>query len=120
MDKPSVVIGASPNPDKYSYKAVMSLQSHRHTVYAVGIHKGEINGTVIELNKPRIESVHTVTLYVGPQNQAFWIDYIYSLNPKRIIFNPGTENPAFFSEASAKGIECIYACTLVLLSIGNY
>ncbi len=120
MDKPTVVIGASPNSERYSYKAVLSLQSHRQTVYAVGIHKGNIAGTIIELNKPQIENVHTVTLYVGPQNQHFWIDYIYSLNPKRIIFNPGAENKSFFSEASLKGIECVEACTLVMLSIGNF
>jgi uncharacterized protein len=120
MDKPTVVVGASPKPDRYSYKAVLSLQDHRHTVYGVGIHEGVINGTVIELTKPEYQNIHTVTLYVGPQNQAYWIPYILSLKPKRIIFNPGTENPAFFTEATSRGIHCLEACTLVMLSIGSY
>jgi len=120
MDKPTVVIGASPNSDRYSYKAVISLQRKRITTYAAGIHKGEINGTVIEINKPHFENVHTVTLYVGPQHLGAWKSYIYSLNPKRIIFNPGTEDAEFFAEAGSKGIECLEACTLVMLGIGAY
>lgn len=120
MDKPTVVIGASPDPEKYSYKAVLSLQKKRMTAYAAGIHAGTINGTVIELNKPHFENVHTVTLYVSPKNLESWKTYILSLNPKRIIFNPGTESQAFYNEASAKGIECLEACTLVMLGMGAY
>lgn len=120
MDKPTVVVGASPKPDRYSYKAVLSLQDHRITVYAVGIHKGNINGTNIELNLPYYQNIHTVTLYVGPRNQDYWMDYILSLKPKRIIFNPGAENEAFAEKARAQGIECVEACTLVMLSIGAY
>lgn len=120
MDKPTVVIGASENPDRYSYKAVRSLQNHRITVYPVGRKEGDINGSFIFANQPHFQNIHTVTLYVGPQNQASWIPYIYSLHPKRIIFNPGTENTAFINEAQAKGIECVEACTLVMLSLGSY
>jgi predicted CoA-binding protein len=120
MDKPTVVVGASPNASRYSYRAVRSLQDHRFTVYAVGIHKGEINGTNIELNRPDYQNIHTVTLYVGPKNQVFWEDYILGLNPKRIIFNPGAENDDLAEKAGAKGIECINACTLVMLSIGAF
>ncbi len=119
-NKPTVVIGASPNADRYSNKATLSLQKHGHTVYPVGIKTGNINGLDIIKDKPQIENVDTVTLYVGPDNQPEWIDYIISLNPKRIIFNPGTENPEFESLAESKGIEATEACTLVLLSINQY
>jgi hypothetical protein len=120
MDKPTVVVGASPDAGRYSYKAVRSLQDHRFTVYAAGIHEGNINGTVIELNKPHYQNIHTVSIYVGPKNQHFWEEYILSLNPKRIIFNPGAENEDLAGKARAKGIECLEACTLVMLSIGAF
>lgn len=120
MSKDTVVIGASENTERYSYKATVSLKNHGHKVYPVGIKKGSIEGLNIITEKPDIQNVDTVTLYVGPQNQEGWQDYIFSLNPKRIIFNPGTENPVFEKAAREKGIETIEACTLVMLSIGNY
>lgn len=119
-NKPTVVIGASPNSDRYSYKATISLQHHQQPVYPIGIRNGKINDLDIITDKPHLENIDTVTLYVGPDNQAAWIDYILSLNPKRIIFNPGTENPEFEALAELKGIEAIEACTLVLLSINQY
>lgn len=119
-NKPTVVIGASPNTDRYSYKATISLQQHNHTVYPIGIRSGKINDIDIITNKPNLENIDTVTLYVGPDNQPAWFDYILSLNPKRIIFNPGTENPEFEATAESKGIEVLDACTLVLLSINQY
>ncbi len=120
MDKRTVVIGASANPESYSNKAVRDLQHHKQTVYAVGIKPGNIHGVEIITERPHFENIDTVTLYVGPKNQADWIPYVLSLNPKRIIFNPGTENGAFMDEATAKGVACVEACTLVMLSIGNY
>ncbi|MGZ3900212.1 MAG: CoA-binding protein [Bacteroidia bacterium] len=120
MDKPTVVIGASPNPERYSYKAVRMLQNYGHTVHGLGIHEGIINGLTISMDQPVLDNVDTVTLYVSPKNQYPWIDYILSLNPKRIIFNPGTENDEFIKEARSRGIECLEACTLVMLSIGVY
>jgi hypothetical protein len=119
-NKPTVVIGASPNTDRYSYKATISLQNHNHTVYPIGIRNGKINDLDIITNKPTLENIDTVTLYVGPDNQPAWFDYIFSLNPKRIIFNPGTENAEFEALAESKGIEALQACTLVLLSINQY
>ena len=119
-NKPTVVIGASPNTDRYSYKATISLQQHNHTVYPIGIRNGKINDLDIITSKPNIDNIDTVTLYVGPDNQPAWFDYIFSLNPKRIIFNPGTENPEFEALAISKGIEVLDACTLVLLSINQY
>jgi hypothetical protein len=119
-NKPTVVIGASPNADRYSYKATISLQKHQQPVFPIGIRNGQINGLNIITDKPNLENIDTVTLYVGPDNQAAWIDYIFSLKPKRIIFNPGTENPEFEALAESKGIEALEACTLVLLSINQY
>lgn len=119
-NKPTVVIGASPNSDRYSYKATISLQQHQQSVFPIGIRSGQINGLNIITDKPALENIDTVTLYVGPDNQGPWIDYIFSLKPKRIIFNPGTENPEFEALAESKGIEVLEACTLVLLSINQY
>lgn len=119
-NKTTVVIGASPNADRYSYKATISLQNHQHTVYPVGLRKGVINGLEIITDKPSLQNIDTVTLYVGPDNQPYWYDYILSLKPKRIIFNPGTENPELAKMAADKGIQTEEACTLVLLSIKQY
>jgi predicted CoA-binding protein len=120
MSKNTAVIGASPKPERYAYLATQRLKRFGHKVYPVGIHEGKIDGEVILTNKPQLKDIHTVTLYVGPQNQHAWTDYILSLNPKRIIFNPGTENQEFQNAATAKGIECVEGCTLVMLSIGAY
>lgn len=119
-NKTTVVIGASPNADRYSYKATISLQNHQHTVYPIGLRKGVINGLEIITDKPALTDIDTVTLYVGPDNQPYWYDYILSLKPKRLIFNPGTENPELQKMAADKGIQTEEACTLVLLSIKQY
>lgn len=120
MNKTTVIIGAVPNAERYSYKATMSLLQHDHKVYPIGLRAGKIGGIDIITDRPALNDVDTVTLYVGPQNQHHWTEYILSLKPKRIIFNPGAENPEFEKQASEKGIECVEACTLVMLSIGNY
>ncbi len=119
-NKRTVVIGASPNADRYSNRATLSLQKHEHTVFPVGLRKGTINGIDIITDKPALEDIDTVTIYVGQANQPFWYDYILSLKPKRIIFNPGAENGVFEKMASDKGIQVEEACTLVLLSINQY
>lgn len=119
-NKKTVVIGASPNNDRYSFKATVSLQQNGHPVIPIGIRKGNINNLEIITEKPLLNQVDTVTLYVGPQNQAEWQDYIFALKPKRVIFNPGTENIEFERELEEKGIEAIEACTLVLLAIDKY
>ncbi len=120
MSKNTVVIGASPNFERYSYKATVSLLSHGHTVWPIGLRSGKIESLDIITDKPSLPAIDTVTLYVGPQNQNAWKNYIISLKPKRIIFNPGTENPGFENEMKAHGIECVEACTLVMLSVGTY
>jgi hypothetical protein len=120
MSKKTVVIGASINPERYGYKATVALQNKQHEVIALGIKEGEINGTKILLGQPEIKEVDTVTLYVGPKNQAEWMNYVIGLKPKRVIFNPGTENAEFEELLKKNDIEPIEACTLVMLSIGNY
>ena len=119
-NKPTLVIGASDNPDRYAYKAIKSLQQKGHTVYAEGIRNGQVDDIIISTENNNYSNIDTITLYVGPQNQPAWYDYILSLHPKRIIFNPGTENPELMQLAQEKGIETTEACTLVLLSIGIY
>ncbi len=120
MGKKTLVIGASENPERYSYKATLALKSHGHEVVPVGIKAGVINGIQIINGKPAINDIDTVTLYVGPKNQEEWKDYVLSLKPKRVIFNPGTENEDFEQLLRINNIEPIEACTLVMLSIGNF
>ncbi|MGZ3867094.1 MAG: CoA-binding protein [Bacteroidia bacterium] len=118
--KKTVVIGASENPERYAFKAVASLVAHKQEVVAVGLKDGKILNIPITSEKKIIPDVDTVTMYVGAKNQPAWYDYILSLKPKRIIFNPGAENDEFAAMARKNGIEVVEACTLVMLSIGNY
>ncbi len=119
-NKPTVVIGASPSEERYSYKATVRLLEHGHTVYPVGLRAGKIRDLEIITGRPALQDIDTVTLYVGPANQPAWYDYILSLKPKRLVFNPGAENRELFDLALQHHIEPVEACTLVMLSIGNY
>ncbi len=116
----TVVIGASPNPERYAYLAVQRLRRMGHEVVAVGLRPGRVADVELQTGRPAVTDVDTVTLYVGPQHQPAWRDYILGLNPKRIIFNPGTENAALERDAQAQGIETEEACTLVMLASGTY
>lgn len=116
----TVVIGASPNPDRYSFQATMRLVEFGEDVIPIGMRMGEIGGLQIITERPNLKDVDTVTLYVGPNNQPSWYDYIISLKPRRVIFNPGTENPTFSAMLAASGIQSEIACTLVLLAMNNY
>ncbi len=118
--KTTLVIGASENPERYSYKAINSLVEKGHPVYALGLKSGNVAGIEFDTEQKNYTDVDTVTLYVGPQNQPGYYDYIESLNPKRVIFNPGTENSEFQNRLEKKGIQTEIACTLVLLSISQY
>ena len=118
--KKTLVLGASPNPARYSYLALQRLAAHQHPVVAVGKRKGMVANINIETDPKPIEGVDTVTLYLNPTNQKPYYDYILSLKPKRIIFNPGTENPELYKLAKENNIEVMEACTLVLLSTGQY
>ena len=116
----TLVLGASDNPSRYAYRAVHSLKNHGHDVVPVGIRPGTVAGLPIRTDRPQEAGIDTVTLYVGPQNQPGWYDYILGLRPRRILFNPGTENPELEELAQQQGIQTEEACTLVLLSIGQY
>lgn len=118
--KYTVVLGASPKPERYSYLAVNKLITHGHKVTAIGRRANQINNTPIITGMPQLQDVDTITLYLNPENQKPYYNYILSLKPRRIIFNPGTENPQLEELAHQKGIETLQACTLVLLSTGAY
>lgn len=118
--KKTLVLGATPNPARYAYLATMRLRQHGHEVVPVGIREGEIEGQEILTGTPLAEGVDTVTLYVGPERQPAYYDYIFSLHPRRIIFNPGTENAELAQLAKERNIETVEGCTLVMLSIGGY
>jgi len=119
-NKKTLVIGASQNPSRYSYLAMNRLRQKGHEVVAIGSREATVNGISIEKEKKSFENVDTVTLYLNPQRQQEYQDYILSLHPKRIIFNPGTENDELWQKAKAAGIEPVEACTLVMLSTGQY
>ena len=118
--KKTVVLGASDNPSRYSYLAVRKLAAHHHPVVAVGRKPGTVAGIGIETSPVAAEDVDTVTLYLNPANQVPYYDYILGLRPKRIIFNPGTENDELIQKAKEQGIEPFMGCTLVMLSTGQY
>jgi uncharacterized protein len=119
-EKKTVVLGASPNPGRYSYLAINKLKAHQHPVVAIGKRKGTVGGVEIQTDHLPVDDVHTVTLYLNPQNQREYYDYILGLQPSRIIFNPGTENSELEQQAQQKGIETIEGCTLVMLGVGTY
>lgn len=118
--KKTLVLGATDNPARYAYLAVEKLLRYKHEVVPVGQREAEVLGLKIQTGQPLVESIDTVTLYINPKNQIPYYDYILSLKPKRIIFNPGTENQEFEKMAEEKGIEALEACTLVMLSAGQY
>lgn len=121
-DKLTLIVGASDNPERYAYRAADLLQAKGVPFVPIGIKKGLVFGKeIVDLRqKPALVGIHTVTLYLGPQNQPEWIDYLIGLQPKRILFNPGTENPEFYSKATATGIEVVESCTLVMLTTGQF
>jgi predicted CoA-binding protein len=120
MKTKTLVIGASVNPDRYSYKAAERLLAHGHDIYLVGAREGALFGQPIEATPQPYTDVDTVTLYLGPANQPAYYDYILSLQPRRVIFNPGTENPSFEARLRAAGIIAEEACTLVLLATNAF
>ena len=119
-NKKTVLLGASENPARYSFLAINSLRKHQHPVIAVGRRMGKVLDVDITTEKKPQDTVDTVTLYLNPTNQKEYYEYILSLRPKRIIFNPGTENPELSELAKSNGIQPMEACTLVLLSTGQY
>jgi predicted CoA-binding protein len=118
--KKTLVIGASENPSRYSYLALQRLQSHHHPVVAIGKRKGIVGNAAIDTEKKDWKDVDTVTLYLNPLRQKEYYDYILSLKPKRIIFNPGAENDELSKLATKNGIQPVEACTLVMLATNQY
>ena len=118
--KKTVVLGASDNPSRYSFLAIEKLKRYGHPVIAIGKKQGKAGDTGISTESPAESGVDTVTLYLNPAHQQQYYDYILSLHPKRIIFNPGAENEELKELAGKNGIEPLEACTLVLLGTGQY
>ena len=117
----TLVLGASTNPSRYSNIATLRLLKHGHEVVLVGNREGNIQGHPIETSPVAADDIDTVTLYLGPQRQEAYYDYLVEeLRPRRIIFNPGTENEELRARAKAVGIETDYACTLVMLGAGTF
>ncbi|NVK50519.1 MAG: CoA-binding protein [Cyclobacteriaceae bacterium] len=118
----ALIVGATTNPSRYAYLAARMFDERGIPFVPIGIKKGEVFGEeILDLKtRPELEGIHTITLYIGPQHQAEWFDYLIGLKPKRIIFNPGTENMQFANEARSKGIEVLFACNLVMLSTGQF
>ena len=120
--KKTVVVGATPNQARYANLAGTMLAEYKHNTVLLGIQKGDINGNpILDIReKPSIKDVDTITLYIGPRRQPEWYNYLLSLKPKRIIFNPGTENEEFENLAQEQGVETLQACTLVMLRSRQY
>jgi predicted CoA-binding protein len=116
----TLVIGASTNPDRYSYLAIKRLVQYGHETIGLGLKTGEVDGVQILTGQPPLKDIDTITIYMNSRNQAPLTDYLLELKPRRLIFNPGAENPEFESKAMRQGIQVLQACTLVLLSTGQY
>jgi predicted CoA-binding protein len=118
--KKTLVLGASDNPARYSNLAINRLRANQHPVVAIGKREGKVADVNIITDHPGINDIDTVTVYLNVQHQKQYYDYILSLHPKRIIFNPGAENEELAAMAAQQGIQSMEACTLVLLSTGQY
>lgn len=118
--KKTLILGASTNPQRYSFLAANRLVNHGYPIVMLGLKEGQVAENQIQTGKPILNDIDTVTLYIGPAHQPEWYEYIINLQPKRVIFNPGTENEEFEQLLKKEGIEAIEACTLVLISIGDY
>ncbi len=116
----TLIIGATTNPGRYAYAAAHRLTQRGHKIVQIGLRGGEVAGVPIGTQKEKYSDIDTVTLYVGPRHQPDYYDYVISLRPRRVIFNPGTENRDFENRLSAEGIEPVKACTLVMLATGQY
>ena len=116
----TLVLGASTNNSRFSYKCVKSLLRHEHEVVAVGLRKGKIADLKIRKGQPHIEDVHTIILYIGPKSQVDYYDYILGLKPRRIIFNPGTYNKELIDLAQENDIDTVVDCSLIMLNSGTF
>ena len=120
INKKTLVIGGSTNSHRFSYKAIRKLRSYGYEVVSIGGREGMVDNVQIIKGKAEFESIHTITMYIGARHQPPMYEYILGLKPKRIIFNPGTENQELEKLAVEKGIEIVISCTLVMLNEGMY
>lgn len=120
MKENVLILGATNNPSRYAYLAAELLSAKGYPIFPVGIRKGEVFGTTIINNKEVLSEIDTVTLYIGPRIQQEWEEYILKTKPRRVIFNPGTENADFENTLQHSGIKTERACTLVLLRTGGF
>ncbi|GAB4396006.1 MAG: CoA-binding protein [Microscillaceae bacterium] len=120
MSKKTLIVGASPNPARFAFQAALDLIAQQHEIVLLGVREGTIAGHPILPGQPEVRGVHTISLYINPLHQPAWYDYLLALQPQRLIFNPGTENPELAQKAAAQKIEVRYACTLVMLAQGHY
>lgn len=119
-NKKTLVLGASTNPERYSFKAITMLVEKGHSVIAIGQKHGDVAGISIKTKNIPLKNIDTVTLYLNPLRQREYYNYIIETKPKRVIFNPGTENPEFYQLLKSNAIEVEVACTLVLLTTNQY
>lgn len=115
MKKPTLVLGASLKTGRFSNTCVKTLVSANIPVYALGLREGSIEGIPVFIGFQELAKIHTVTLYLGSENQKPWYDYILKLNPERVIFNPGTQNPEFQEMLIKTGFEVIEDCTIMMV-----
>ena len=120
MNKKTLVLGASLKPERYSNFVIRKLVGQGFDVVAFGLKSGKVAGIPIETNLIQYKDLHTVTVYISPKNQNLYYDYVVSLKPQRVIFNPGTENPEFYEILKKHNIFFEVACSLVLLSTNQY
>ena len=119
-NKKTLVLGATTKPEKYAYLAINKLVEKGHSVIAIGQNAGEVAGINIRTKNIPLSNINTVTLYLNPARQRDYYNYIIETKPKRVIFNPGTENPEFYQLLQSNGIKAEVACTLVLLATNQY
>ena len=119
-NKKTLVLGATTKPERYAFKAITNLVAKGHSVLAIGQNAGEVAGIKIQTKALPIKSVDTVSLYLNPARQKEYYNYIIEAHPKRVLFNPGTENPEFYQLLALNDIQVEVACTLVLLATNQY
>ncbi|MGL2964587.1 CoA-binding protein [Flavobacterium sp. RSB2_4_14] len=119
-NKKTLVLGASKKPEKYAFKAISMLVEKGHSVLAIGSNTGDVAGITIRTKAIPLKNIDTVTLYLNPVRQREYYNYIIETKPKRVVFNPGTENPEFYQLLQSNGIKVEVACTLVLLATNQY
>ena len=119
-NKKTLVLGATTKPERYAFKAITMLVDKGHSVIAIGQNAGEVAGITIRTKSIPLKNIDTVSLYLNPTRQREYYNYIIETKPKRVIFNPGTENPEFYQLLESNAIKSEVACTLVLLTTNQY